>query len=261
MNTKKLLEHFLKNIKKNYLKIKHNDEREINKRQNYITKREEIIQNFEQKKLLFNKTNLSHKKENPKNHILIKNYSDFTNVTVKKIKLPQKNLNDGNNLKEFKKSQSQLNFFKKNINKNSKKQLIDIPTKKYDFYCNPFSKKLMHMNKNYDTFLEKYEKIKMRRNKINLEKYQTELLEIGSLNLSRKSMKDLYKNFVNIRKENSVKIGKSESFIKYIEDNENKIYKEISKNEDDYFKILDKFKIKLEKDKLPKIKIQRILKE
>ena len=259
MNNENLLVTLLENIKKNFIKIRKNDEKEIYKRQKSITKREEIIKNYNKNKLLFNKTNLSYKKkENKNNHIIIKNYSDFENMTLEKIKLWKQNLNNRNNINEFKKSQSQRNFLKNN---KSKKQLIDIPTKKYNFYSNPISKKIMCINKNYDKFLEQYEKIKIQKKRLNLEKYQTELLEIGSINLSSNSIKDLYNTFRNIRKDNLIRIEQSNSFIKGVEDDESKIYKKISKNQDDYVKILDKFKIKFEKDKLPKIKMKRIFKE
>ena len=261
MKSEKSVVNFLEKIKKNFITIKQNEEKELYKRQKCITKREERIKIFEKKKLFFNKINLSEKKkENQKNHILIKNFSDFDNINVKKFKLSQKNLNDNKNLTEYKKSHSQINVLKyKNIK--SKKQLIDIHTKKYDFYTNPLSKKMMSIHKNYDKFLEKYEKIKMKKKKINLEKYQTQLLEIGSLNLPINSIKKLYKTFRNIRKENSIRIEQSDSFIKNIEDDESDIYNEISKNQDDYIKVLDKYKIKLEKDKLPKIRFKRIFKQ
>ncbi len=119
----------------------------------------------------------------------------------------------------------------------------------------------MSIHKNYDKLIEEFEKVKKKKMKIKIEKYKTQLLEIGSLNLPINSIKKLYKTFRNIRKENSIRIEQRDSFIKNIEDDESDIYNEISKNQDDYIKVLDKYKIKLEKDKLPKIRFKRIFKQ
>ena len=95
---------------------------------------------------------------------------------------------------------------------------------------------------------------------MSLENYHNNLIKISSLNFSKESIEKLNFGFKCLRRNYSVKILPSKKFIEKIEEEENKIYKKISENQNNFIKLLGKFKLKILKNDFPKIEMKTILK-
>ena len=157
-------------------------------------------------------------------------------------------------------SKSQNYYFDSSLkDKNNKERKIKFVPKKYENCENLFSYNLNEQLYNFSQqFFYKYKQVKKKKKVMSLKKYQDKLIKISSLNFPKDTIIKLSNNFKNLRKKYYVNIEESKKFIKKIEEKEKNIYKNILRNQDNYVKLLDKYK--LFKCDLPKIEMKPILK-
>ena len=183
--------------------------------------------------LNINKNNRNNNNINHKNLLLFthkqyinKSLNNNNSVIIKEKKISNKNKNETekivNKSLSMKNIQSKIKISNNKFNKSSSKvidPIISILNKKV--YKKP------------DDFDKKIKKIKYKKNEFNLAHYQSNLIKICKKYFNKDSIFNLNKSFYNLRYKNysSKKLEHSRKFIKKIEDKEEKIIKNIRKNE------------------------------
>ena len=242
----------IKTVNNNYLMSK--------KIENY--QKNEVINENEKVKFFFERICKRNIKKNIKNNLRNITHNDFSNMF--------KIIDNSHQEKPFNnktRKNSNLSLSQKNIPKNllkeesiEKKRLKNLKNKKHIFWVNPFLIKLNQEIYKSKNFLNQFKRIKNQKSEMSLENYHNNLIKISSLNFSKESIEKLNFDFKCLRRNYSVKILPSKKFIEKIEEEENKIYKKISENQNNFIKLLGKFKLKILKNDFPKIEMKTILK-
>lgn len=151
--------------------------------------------------------------------------------------------------------------------KNNKKIQIKIKPKsqKKKIVVNSYINRILNnVYKEDENIMTDIRKIKQKKKKINLRKYQEKLLNIVSPTLTKDARKKLGKSFYALRKKNPILFKSDYFYMKDIEEQEKNIIKRVNNVEKKYLKLISKegnnegiYGITL---KLPKIKFRKIIK-
>ena len=256
--------YFIKNKFYNRIKRTNNDIFCNNKIEDSKSTQDEMTYDSKNDKTYFSKSNYINNKKKlyNKNNLEYQSISHFEISNLfKAIDKSYIHLDNKNNKSQILcRSKSQNYYFDSSLkDKNNKERKIKFDPKKYENCENLFSYNLNEQLYNFSQqFFYKYKQVKKKKKVMSLKKYQDKLIKISSLNFPKDTIIKLSNNFKNLRKKYYVNIEESKNFIKKIEEKEKNIYKNILRNQDNYVKLLDKYK--LFKCDLPKIEMKPILK-